>query len=342
MDLDAFTRYPCFEREHDFDTPLVVRTAELLALERQPDLGLGQGRVRFQKRAVDYTARFFMAEVDPRRPAVVIPTRDQLPLLARTLENLARFQVTRQGNVMVVDDRSVQGADVKSLCARHGVSCVRVDNHKGFNFSMLVNLAAHCAHQLGCAELVLWNDDLWAPCPGALPDLLSAHRMGGHTITGTRLLYPAEGRDGVPGGTVQFGGSAFTPHAVLPGQQTYVPRHAFRMWNADHHWVRCDRPEVFITGAFCIIDLAWFVAEGGLNVSLARTLQDVDLCLRANEQQRKVIYLGRQHHLIHAEGTSLRSDVQGLEDRQFASDALLYSKLWPAERVAAVMGIRHS
>ena len=59
-------------------------------------------------------------------------------------------------------------------------------------------------------------------------------------------------------------------------------------------------------------------------------------------QQRQVFYLGRQHHLIHAEGTSLRSDVQGLEDRQFASDALLYSKLWPAERVAAVMGIRHS
>jgi len=114
-----------------------------------------------------------------------------------------------------------------------------------------------------------------------------------------------------------------------------VPHHVCRFAPADHHRVKSDRAELFVTGAFCIVDLGWFVEAGGLNVSLARTLQDVDLCLRANEQGRGVMYLGRDCYLYHGEGTTLGPD--GLQDRQFASDALLYSKLWKDERILPVL-----
>ena len=354
MDLSQYTRYPCFDQTHSFATDLVVTTKQLLALARQPDDVLQRRQVRFEKVEVPYTARFDLLELDPGRPAVVIPTRDHLPMLQLTLANLSQNGVLEQGNVIVVDDRSSQGGEVLTLCRRHGVCCVRVENPRGFNFSMLNNIAAHLAFQKGIKELVLWNNDLWAPDPQTFVGLLAAHRQGGHTITGTRLLYPPTGllqqwagQQGLTmppeltelaeahGGTVQFGGSIFLSQPTCPGHRAFVPHHACRLVEADHHRVRCDRPESFITGAFSIIDLAWFVEAGGLNVSLARTLQDVDLCLRACEEERKVIYLGQDHHLLHAEGTTLSGE--GLRDRQFASDALLYTKLWKDERIIRVI-----
>ena len=354
MDLSQYTRYPWFDRMHDFSTDLVVAPVQLLALARQPDDVLRHGRVRFEKVEVPYTARFDLTELDSNRPAVIIPTRDHLPMLQLTLANLAQNEVFEHGDVIVVDDRSIHGGEVLTLCRQHGVSCVRVENPVGFNFSMLNNIAAHLAFQMGKKELVLWNNDLWTPDPQTFAGLLAAHREEGYTITGTRLLYPStdllQQWDSQPGlvippelteladargGTVQFGGSIFLGQPTCPGHRAFVPHHACRMFDADHHRVRCDRPESFITGAFSIIDMAWFVESGGLNVSLAKTLQDVDLCLRACEQGRKVMYLGQDHHLFHAEGTTIGGD--GLRDRQFASDALLYTKLWKDERIIPVI-----
>ena len=348
MDLSPYTRYPCFDLRHDFAKQLRIRNEELLALEKQPNSVLDRGEVRFQKVEVEYTSRFQLAAVVPEKPAIVIPTRNNLPLLAFTLQNLVEQRVMDHANVLVVDDRSSRESEVVSLCKEGGVSYIRVDNKKGFNFSMLNNIAAHCAHQHGVGELVLWNNDLWVPDSRIFPDLLQAHRQDGNTITGTRLLYPPRGFTGGAGlseeseegpasheGTVQFGGSVFLRQTIAPGHQAFVPHHACRFAPADDHRVKSDRAELFITGAFCVIDMKWFMDAGGLNISLARTLQDVDLCLRANEQDRRVMYLGGDHHLYHGEGTTL--GAEGLEGRQFASDALLYTKLWKDERLLPVI-----
>ena len=344
MDLNTYTHYPSFDLEQDFEELFRVRTLELLALEKQPNHVLDRGEVRFRKVEVEHTAHFKLATIHPDKPAIIIPTRDNLKMLAFTLQNLAEHGVVAHSNVMVVDDRSGQGQEVATLCRAQGVSYIRVDNTKGFNFSMLTNIAAHCAYQHDIGQVVLWNDDLWVPDSRVFPALLEAHRRDENTITGTRLLYPPRGfARGAGGsgksvgglanreGTVQFGGSVFLRQTLVPGHQTLVPQHACRFVPADHHRVRCDRAELFVTGAFCIIDLRWFVEAGGLNVSLARTLQDVDLCLRANEQDRRVMYQGRDCCLYHGEGSTL--GPEGLQDRQFASDALLYTKLWKDERI---------
>lgn len=190
MDLNPYTRYPCFDLEHDFTESLSIHTVELLALEKQPNSVLDRGEVRFQKVDVEYSASFQFVAVDPEMPAMVIPTRDNPTLLAFTLKNLAEHRVMEHANVMVVADRSTRGGEVASLCEERGVSNIRVDNDKGFNFSMLNNIAAHCAHQYGIGEVVLWNDDLWVPGSQVFPALLAAHRRENNTITGTRLLYP--------------------------------------------------------------------------------------------------------------------------------------------------------
>ena len=354
MDLTPYTRYSGFDLEHDFAKELVISTRELLALDQQPGDVLGRRQVRFEQVEVKYTTRFHLVPMDPKKPAVAIPTRDHMPMLEFTLANLSQNKVIEHGNVIVVDDRSSQGGDVLGLCQQHGVSCVRVENTKGFNFSMLNNIAAYVGHQHGIKELVTWNNDLWTPDPRTFGSLLAAHRKGKHTITGTRLLYPSKEMlqqwarridlnvppeletlaDGWQG-AVQFGGSIFLGQPTAAGQRAMVPHHTCRLFDADHHRVRCDRPESFVTGAFCIIDMDWFVDAGGFNVSLAKTLQDVDLCLRACEQGRKVMYLGKKHHLLHAEGTTISGP--GLRDRQFASDALLYTRLWKDERIIPVL-----
>ena len=62
-------------------------------------------------------------------------------------------------NIMVVDDRSTD--DYSTLLKYSGLSLLRVDNEKGFNFSILCNIGAYIAHKLDCSEIILWNNDYY-------------------------------------------------------------------------------------------------------------------------------------------------------------------------------------
>jgi energy-coupling factor transporter ATP-binding protein EcfA2 len=121
--LTSFCAYPAFDLAHDFfsDRPLVVNTTDLVAHLHQPRQVLGQGKVRFRRVEVAYTASFLLTEIEPARPAVIIPTRDQLPLMNHTLNNLAQNEVPRHGNVVVLDDRSRDGQGLRELCTQHGL-----------------------------------------------------------------------------------------------------------------------------------------------------------------------------------------------------------------------------
>ena len=93
--------------------------------------------------------------------------------------------------------------------------------------------------------------------------------------------------------------------------------------------VNCDKEEIFITGALMIVNLNWFFNEGGLNPSLSKVFQDVDLCLRAKEKNQQIIYYGKDIHFFHDESLTFFSDNKNKKsDEQYYSDHLLFAKLW--------------
>ena len=57
--------------------------------------------------------------------------------------------------------------------------------------------------------------------------------------------------------------------------------------------------------------------------------QDVDLCLRALEDNKSVYYFGKDIHFYHDESFNHFSNKDEKKmDRQFVSDEVLFNKIW--------------
>lgn len=307
------------------------------------DKVLQNGKASFSKVDVEYDCFWSQQENwDSNKPSIVIPIKDNKELISITIENLKENDVHSQANIIIVDDRSQE--PLKDYVIGEGLSYLRVDNPKGFNFSMLNNIAAKIAHSIGSRELIMWNSDLWCPKKEFFTELLRRHRNSGSAISGSKLLYPPvqysmnkdEDSDNIrahfpqmTGGrwreTVQFGGSGWV-YTADRSPLSYSPIHRFRFKNRDNNVVNSDKGEVFVTGALQVIDLDWLMSHGGLNPSLSKNFQDVDLCLRCIEGEKEVNYFGKDIFFYHDESVSLMKE--GKSDKQLQSDHILFAKIW--------------
>ena len=320
--------YNCsfFEEQKQKDTSFIVKQSELVLDS------VVKGKHKFKKKEVNYRCKWKISnQFDNKKPCVLIPTKDNLDLLKYTLNNLKEFDITTKTNVVIIDDRSEQ--EIESLL-EESISYLRVDNDKGFNFSMLNNIPAKLCYDLGCEIIILWNSDLWCNDAQALDILLKKHKDNNCTISGTKLIYPPQSmsltgevdneniktffKDKLNGtwrNTVQFGGDFYNNHF----------HHYGRFKDPDEYRIDCDRPATFITGAFQIIDLKKFIAIGGLNPSLSKNYQDNDLCFKVVESGDKVFYFGKDYSFYHDESATM---IENKLDNQFKSDQVLFGKIW--------------
>lgn len=297
-------------------------------------------KANFSLLKVEYFCKYLeKIKLSSKKPVGILPIKDNVELLKFTLKNLLEFKVFEHVDFIVVDDRSSK--NIKEICEEYPVNYLRVDNKKGFNFSTLNNIAAKIAFDDGVEDIILWNSDLWADSETTVPNLLKLHKENNATISGTRLLYPtfswngAEVSDNItdmfPGkeksyrGTIQFGGSMFSFNTQL---LTYFPNHFCRFKEKDYYLVKVDKLEEFVTGAFQIINLKWFIETGGMNPSMSKVFQDVDLCLKAVAEDKKVFYFGKDNYLLHDESVSTNGNKV---DDQFKSDHVLYQRIWTFE-----------
>lgn len=305
------------------------------------DKVMQNGKVSFSKIDVGYDCSWSkQKDWDCNKPTIVIPIKDNKELISITIDNLKQNSIDSLTNIIIVDDRSQE--PLKDYVIEKGLSYLRIDNPKGFNFSMLNNIAAKIAHSLGSKELIMWNSDLWCAKREYFTELLKRHRDSSSTISGSKLVYPPieysmnkeQDSDNIKfhfpqmtGGkwreTIQFGGAGWV---VTNGPIIYSPMHRFRFKNKDNNLVNCDKGETFITGALQVIDLEWFIENGGLNPSLSKNMQDVDLCLRAVKQNKEINYFGKDIYFYHDESVSLIKE--GKIDKQMQSDHVLFGKIW--------------
>jgi len=286
-----------------------------------------------------YTCSFVESKIlDFDKPIILMCIKDNAELLKYTLNNMKDNKVFDIANVLIMDDRSSED-EVKVVAIENDCSYFRVDNSQNiFNFSMLHNLAVHAlqSRSKNLKEIILWSSDLWADNPQTLPFLYHKHKDNDNTITGTKLLYPTQDflysrSDRLD--TVQYAGSMFGPR---PGERGLFALHMFRGYPKDDPKVNCDKGELFITAAFLIIDSEWFIKTGGLCPSMKASYQDVDMCLRANEQNKRVMYYGKDIHLYHYENYILENKKSELET-QWMSDKLWYRGFWEPARVKKLL-----
>lgn len=304
---------------------------------------LSKDRLRFEKIDVNYSCHWKRSKnFNSDLPCVLIPIKDNVDLLKVTIDNLISNNISLEANVVIIDDRSFEKLD-KYL--PEIFSYLRVDNDKGFNFSMLNNIAAKICYDLGCVEMILWNSDLWTPDNKTFKNIMDKHRQANSIISGTKLVYPPQemslngevdtanikefGKRFLEGkwrNTVQFGGDAWikTGHPI-----PHSPLHLKRFASPLDPFVNCDKPCFFVTGAFHIWNLQKFIEIGGLNPSLAKNFQDVDICLRIVKQGHAPLYFGKDVFLYHDESANFHSSIgENKNDSQMRSDHFLFGKIW--------------
>lgn len=336
----SFYRCSFFEKEKVEKDFFTVTQQEITM-----DEILDNDKISFLKKEVLYSCFFIKQNnFDKQKPTLLIPIKDNSDLLKYTINNLIEKKIARHTNIIIIDDRSEE--DLKTATISNNLSYLRIDNEKGFNFSMLNNIAAKLCHDLGVEQIILWNSDLWSPDENTLLEILKRHRQNRSKVSGTKLVYPPieislnkeldtenikTTFSNLLGGkwrnTVQFGGDCWilTPNSPIK----ISPLHFRRFEKINNALVNCDRGVNFITGAFQIWNLDFFVKLGGLNPSLSKNFQDVDICLRVIESEESVFYLGKDLFLYHDESLSMHNlKNEKKNDRQMISDHYLFAKLW--------------
>ncbi len=214
--------------------------------------------------------------------SIIIPLFNQVCYTIQCLEALARnTRGTLSYELILVDNGSSDGtADMlKSL----GSTAKIISNPHNAGFAKACNQGAQFAKG---DHLVFLNNDT-IPQPGWLEALVNAANQTGADICGAKLLYPD--------GKVQHAGIAFNEHGI--------GYHIFKFFAADHKAVNSMRPMRGVTGACMLISKKLFRELKGFDECFTNGFEDVDLCLRAGELNRKIMYVP-ESVLIHFEERS--------------------------------------
>lgn len=306
------------------------------------------GKFSFSKIDVDYLCQWMpQTNFDSEKTTILIPIRDNADLLTVTVNNLKEHNIDSLCNVVIIDDRSEE--DIREITINNELSYLRVDNEKGFNFSMLNNIPAKICNDMGVENIILWNSDLWCVKREWLENIINKHNEDKSVLSGAKLVYPPvehsmtkeEDSENIvahfphmSGGkwrdTVQFGGDRWNINAGQP--VLLSPQHYGRFLKKDDKRVDCDRGSSFITGAFQILDLKYFIKLGGLNPSLSKNFQDTDLCLRCVQDDKIPMYYGKDGYFYHDESLNFynieKSGKGKKKDGQLVSDFYLFGRIW--------------
>ncbi|MRS01652.1 glycosyltransferase [bacterium] len=214
--------------------------------------------------------------------SIIIPLFNQLTYTKQCLEALAcSTGTTIPYEVILVDNGSTDGTrDFLSSIN----STIRVlSNPSNLGFAKACNQGAAVADG---EYLVFLNNDT-IPQSGWLDALVSSATVDGADICGAKLLYPD--------GRVQHAGVAFDERGI--------GYHIFKNFQSDAKAVNSKRFMQCVTGACLLISKRLFQQLGGFDDLFMNGFEDVDLCLRAGVEGKKVLYTP-ESVLIHFEEKS--------------------------------------
>lgn len=223
--------------------------------------------------------------------SIVICTKDRGLLLLQLIDRLLALPADRLAEVIVVTNGTTNAyaLRVQEQIALDGrVTLLEYEGE--FNFS------AQCAKGAARASgdyVLLLNDDIVPVTSDWLDCLLAPFADPRVAIAGPLLLYPDErvqqagmflGHRGTGGHTLRFARVPEGDYMFLATAPRYVSA---------------------VTGAAMLIERGFWDAAEGLASAFTKTLQDVELCMRAATAGRRVVYVPNAV-LIHMESASAR------------------------------------
>lgn len=253
--------------------------------------------------------------------SIIVPTRDQLPLLQRCVESL--IEKTRYPNyeLLIIDNQSQTEEACRWLdgVAGMGNDRVRVLRYPHpFNFSAMNNLAAE--HARG-DYLVLLNNDTAIIEPGWLDAMLNHAQRPEVGVVGAKLLFPD--------GTVQHAGVVLGLRGPADHPFMGAPMNA----SGTMQRLQIDQNYCAVTAACMMIRKSIYQAVGGMDPDAFKvSYNDVDLCLKV--AQAGYLNVWTPHALVLHEGSVSQKtlDADALEARRTrftAEQDAFYAKWLP-------------
>ncbi|MGB6519630.1 MAG: glycosyltransferase [Candidatus Cybelea sp.] len=233
--------------------------------------------------------------------SVVIPVYNNWWLTARCLRELDRLRGRSLSFETIVVDNASSDETREAIAAFPWVRYLRHESNS--NFAGACNAGARLAD----APLTFFlNNDAY-PLGDALTPLAQVFERSEVAIAGGALFF----EDGV------------TQAAGLVMLRNAHWHYFFRNLPATLAAVGRSRDALGVSGAAMAVRTGWFVENGGFDESFVNGFEDVDLCMRAREQERAIAYVA-QARFAHYEAASA-----GRFDREAQNERLFYQR-WSA------------
>ncbi len=241
-----------------------------------------------------------------RTVSIIIPSRDQLPLLKRCLESVLSITDYPDFEIILVDTGSTNKTTwsyYDSLSNQQQFHLIRFNG--SFNFSKACNLGAE--HATGELLLFLNNDTevLDPPWLGRMVQWFEFSQIG---VVGPKLIFP-NGKNQHAGVILGLGGIA----ANLFRESGDGISSLF----GSDCWYRNVSA---VTGACLLIRRTTFEKAGGFDEDFQLNYSDVDLCLKVREQGYRILFTP-EVRLIHHEAITTQKIAP-------TSDFILASQKW--------------
>jgi GT2 family glycosyltransferase len=250
----------------------------------------------------------------PCRPmvSIIIPTQDQVDVLDRCLESIARSTYTNY-EVLLIENQSRQAETFDYYRTLEGRRDVRlVPWNQRFNYSKLNNFAASQARG---EVLLLLNNDTEARDRDWLERMLEHALRPEVGAVGAKLFYP--------GGEVQHGGIILGIKGVAGHAHKCFPESS----PGYYHRLMVTQDMSAVTGACVMLRKEVFEEIEGFDERLAIAFNDVDLCMRIRRKGYWIVWTPFAV-LTHYESKT-RGPEEGFEKRsRLEKEAHLFIHTW--------------
>ena len=202
--------------------------------------------------------------------SIIIPVFNKVELTQQCVTNLADVTNGCSYEVIVVDNASTD--DTKAFLSKLGGDIQIISNPENYGFAKACNQGAAAANG---RYLVFLNNDT-IPKPGWLRALLN--EVEGHqdvAIVGSKLLYPDN--------TIQHAG-------VVISRLFRTPYHLFVGVPENFPAVNIRKEFQAVTAACMLVRKETFEEVLGFDEGFVNGYEDIDLCLRVRQLEKKIVY----------------------------------------------------
>jgi GT2 family glycosyltransferase len=222
---------------------------------------------------------------------IIIPTRDRIDLVRRCIASLEEKSTYQNYDIILLDNDSIEPASLEYFATTK----YRVVACPGpFNYAAIVNRGV--SHS-SADYVVTLNNDTVLVTPDWLEQMLALAVLPNVGVVGACLLDP-EGRR-------EHEGIVIAPY----------PQHLRTDSNYPHvdSYSHAIRNVAAVTGAVQMVEREFWQSLGGMDEQLTVVMNDVDICLRSQMEDRLVVYTPYVE-LLHHVGSS-RGNLDPLDDR---------------------------